>query len=90
MRIEKNKLPIKEKSRMNKFFSRYSHWLFFLVVGICSISVFINYNSTVPEMIAIIMGTMGMLAVGYLTIMIEKKYGKVEKNNSNSPITRSS
>nr|WP_263326907.1 hypothetical protein [Neobacillus sp. Marseille-Q6967] len=57
---------------MKRFFSRYSHWLALLIIGFSFFTVFINFKVATPDMIALIMGGIGLLSVGYLTFVVEK------------------
>ncbi|WP_044022190.1 hypothetical protein [Bacillus sp. SG-1] len=58
---------------MKRFFSRYSHWLLLFITGFSFITMFINFNPTQLSITAVIMGGLGVLAVGYLAFIVEKK-----------------
>ncbi|WP_223701755.1 hypothetical protein [Sutcliffiella deserti] len=58
---------------MKQLFSRFSHWLFLLVVVINFFAMFINFNASKLDIIAVIFGAIGLLGVGYLTFIVEKK-----------------
>jgi hypothetical protein len=57
---------------MKKFFLRYSHWLALFIIGFSFMTMFINFNIATPDIIAVIMGGIGLLSVGYLTFVIER------------------
>lgn len=65
---------------MKKFFSRNSHWLALLIIGLSFLSGFINFKYSTPDIIAIVFGGIGLLAVGYLAFYIERLLRK-EKND---------
>ncbi|MBO1512459.1 hypothetical protein [Metabacillus bambusae] len=57
---------------MKKFFSRYSHWLALIIISFGFSTMFINFKIATPDIIAVIMGGIGMLSVGYLCFVIER------------------
>lgn len=57
---------------MKKFFLRYSHWLALFIIGFSFMTMFINFKIATPDIIAVIMGGIGLLSVGYLTFVIER------------------
>ncbi|WP_409254122.1 hypothetical protein V1502_09560 [Bacillus sp. SCS-153A] len=58
---------------MKSFFTRYSHWLFLFIVVFSFFTMFIEFKASTFDMIAIMAGAIGLLFVGYLTFIVEKK-----------------
>lgn len=57
---------------MKWFFSRYSHWLALSIISFSFFTMFINFKAAVPDVIAVIMGGIGLISVGCLTFIVEK------------------
>ncbi|WP_070119359.1 hypothetical protein [Bacillus marinisedimentorum] len=58
---------------MKQLFSRYSHWLLLFIVGFSFSTMFIDFKASTPDVIAVILGGIGLLSVGYLSFIVEKK-----------------
>ncbi|KKI89992.1 hypothetical protein WQ54_22940 [Bacillus sp. SA1-12] len=58
---------------MKQVFSRFSHWLALLIIGFSFFTMFINFKVIQLDVLAVIMGGIGLLSVGYLTFAVEKK-----------------
>lgn len=64
---------------MKKFFSRYSHWVTLIIICISFFTMFYDFQMTTQEIVAAIMGGIGLLSVGALTLVIEKKIRNKEE-----------
>ena len=58
---------------MKKFFSRYSHWLTLIIITFSFFTMFYEFQMDTQAIIAVIMGGIGLLSIGALTIAIERK-----------------
>jgi L-asparagine transporter-like permease len=61
---------------MKKFFSRYTHWLTLAIIAFSFSSMFINFKLETPDIIAIILGGIGLFSIGYLTLVVERHIRK--------------
>jgi hypothetical protein len=61
---------------MIKFFSRYGHWLSFLIIAISFFTMFIDFKYEKLDIIAVILGGIGMLSIGLLAVVVENHIRK--------------
>ncbi|WP_088006451.1 hypothetical protein [Indiicoccus explosivorum] len=58
---------------MKKIFSRYSHWLLFVLVGTSLLTGYSTAESFREDKIAMVFGMTGFTAIAYLTLFLEGK-----------------
>lgn len=69
----------KGSNEMKLFFSRYSHWLVLFIIIFSFFTTFLNFKGTTPDVIAVILGAIGLVSVIYLAYIVEKHF----RNNKN-------
>ena len=58
---------------MKKFFSRYSHWVTLIIITFSFFPMFYECQMDTQAIIAAIMGGIGLISFGALTIVFERK-----------------
>lgn len=61
---------------MKRFLSKNLHWLLFILVVINLISGVVNFTYSKQDLIAMVLGIVGLLGVAYLVIYIESQKRK--------------
>ena len=65
---------------LKRFLSRYSHWIFFIVVSISLIAGFTNFTYSQQDMIAIVFGVIGLVGIAFITVQIEVRKRKEQES----------
>lgn len=61
---------------MKRLFSRYSHWLFLIILLVSIGQTLIDFEGTKLDFSAVIMGLIGFLSLGYLIFQMENQKKK--------------
>ncbi|WP_209121292.1 hypothetical protein [Alkalihalobacillus sp. BA299] len=68
---------------MKQIFFRYSHWLAFFFLSLSFVTMFDNFEKDTADIVAAVMGAIGLVSVGFLTFIVEKNIRKKRKDKNN-------